>query len=421
MYYGSIFRIFETQHLGGSNFSETGLYPGLAFILLAIYALFRRTLKPWSQTQRNAFTAPQISPEISKQIKWFALFLLFGIWLSMRPWIHILGIRFPFPSGILFHILPAWRTISRWGLISTTAIITLGSIGAALLLQRKSKTLTFMILLILTGATILDLGFPNTLNPKVVAAIQQTGPYAWLNKNTSRDAVVLDVVPYSVDGFFTGMALTTKRKMANSLAAPATSKTLELLYPGRPEFLCNVNSTGINYVVIHPLFYNPARKLSLPGFIKVKEFHSDSQNQFSGWYNSYIYKPEKNYKSNFQVNYRTGFDFVGDGAWSGSWYLKKSIGDIQIENVIPEDSRDVKINFISKFFPEKIKIMSKDRNIFIGTIPTDKPVGLKVPIQSEINLSVVRLDTPMGNLSTSPNLSVEVEDRCWSMNGHLRK
>ena len=161
--------------------------------------------------------------------------------------------------------------------------------------------------------------------------------------------------------------------------------------------------------------------LSIHGFIKVKEFHSDTQNQFSGWYNSYIYKPEKNYKSNFQVNYRTGFDFVGDGAWSGSWYLKKSIGDIQIENVIPEDSRDVKINFISKFFPEKIKIMSKDRNIFIGTIPTDKPVGLKVPIQSEINLSVVRLDTPMGNLSTSPNLSVEVEDRCWSMNGHLKK
>jgi len=255
-YLGTYFKDFQTQNLGGSNFSETGLYPGLAFMLLATYALYFYLIKPMNASRRSVLTEYTNKNEAIAQTKWLLFFLAFGILLSMRPWVQIIGIEVPFPSGILFHILPFWRTISRWGIISTVAIIALGSVGIAQVLQRKSKIFTLIILFIFTLVTVLDLGIPKTLDPKVVNATQVIGPYHWLNRNTSESAVVLDVVPYSVDGFFLGMALTSKRKMANPLRFPIESTALELLYPGRHDFLCNINAAQVDFLIIHPSFNN---------------------------------------------------------------------------------------------------------------------------------------------------------------------
>jgi hypothetical protein len=411
-YFGPFFKDFQTQNLAGSNFSETSLYPGLAFILFAAYAVFVNLIKPVFGRRGNPKAEITKNQKVTLQIKWLILFFLLGIWLAMRPLIYILGMEVPFPSGVLYHLLPYWRTISRWGIITTVAIIALGSIGVTQLIRRKPKFLSVVILFFFTITTLLDLGFPKTLNPKIVSATQLTGPYDWLNRNTSENAVLLDVVPYSVDGFFLGMALTSKRKMANALRFPNESKRLELLYPGRPDFLCNVNSVEADYVIIHPSFYESTNYPLLPGFKKVKRFYSQPNDEYFDWNNSTIYAPSASDRPDLLETYDSGFTLVSDGQWGADWFLMASQGFIKIKNLNPSGSKQAYLDLRVKLNPEKVRVFLDGRTVYSGTITLDKPIQVNIPDKGAFELSVVRLKDSSEFGANQPNLSVEIKNAC---------
>jgi len=359
MYFGHFYNVWQTERLGGSNFSETGLYAGSVFITVTTILLIKGLLKLLKVRKLNFLDS---RPSKKKIIFLFA-FLFLGLLLPMRPWVHFFEIRVPFPSGILFHIFPYWRTISRWGILATISIIAIGSIGIADYLKDKSKRIKTLVLPVLIFAVLLDVGVPGSLSPKVEQVTEQSGPYNWVAQNTAQNSVLLDVVPFSVDNFFTGLALTSKRRLVNTINPPSKSIQKELLFPGYSSFTCAVNFVGADYLIIHPRFYNEKKFPEIVGLDKIWENKNFELDRLRDWNYAAIYKSDKSKNFRYLANFSSDFKLVSNASWGGNWQLTSGKGIIEITPAVKKIPTQPILLLKSKIGNQSIKISLNDQVI----------------------------------------------------------
>ena len=410
MYLGSGLKNWESLHLGGSNFSETGLFAGYLFIIFALIVFFQNLSLLKVSFFKKTSTQNRI---IDSHISGLILFTLLGIWLSMRPWVHFGPIRIPFPSGLLFHIAPYWRTISRWGMITTISIVCLGSIGLTNYLASKRRLHKNIFLFFSFAMVSVCLGIPNSLNPATEAVIKDNSPYSWIQKNTAADSILLDVTPYSIDGFFVDFALTSKRKIANALRLPSTSSAYDILHPGRANFVCEANRAKADYILIHSSMYKGAKSENILGLTEVKRFHSQITGPYSPWFDATLFKPNKSISGNYAINYSSNFVLSGNNDWKGSWQLKKSTGNISIYRASRSSNAPLAVELKSLSDAQPVTLLLNQKKIWEGNVGTSL-IGIKIPAFSgSTKYLTVVLGGPATNEKTiSGGLIVEFSGNC---------
>jgi hypothetical protein len=391
MYFGKFYDSWQTQQLGGSNFSETGLYAGVIYIIATIVLLTKTALT--FVTRRNSrIVKPEIL-NLSNRTGFILLgFLLLGLLLPMRPWIDFLEVKIPLPSGVFFYFLPSWRTISRWGLLATISIIAIGSIGLAKYISSRKKSRKFAIIALALTAVIVDLGFPKSLNPTMNRVAQEDGPYVWIAKNTNANSVILDVVPYSVDGFFLGMALTSQRRLANTLNPASRSVQSELLNPVHDSFVCSVNYVQADYVIIHPEFYGEKTFPEISGLEKIWQNSNFTKNSFAGWNFAAIYKPLKTKQFQYLVNYSRGFELVRSSDWNASWELKEGSGMINLRQISKDDITQPQILLKSNSNNQGVQILQGGLTIWSGNLVKGVFTQVNLPSSKTLDIEIRRVD-----------------------------
>ena len=334
----------------------------------------------------------------------------------MKPILEILGISIPMPSGIIFHFAPYWRTISRWGLIATISIIVIGALGYKILVHnldgKKRRTAAILIFVLV----FMDLGLPNSLSPKTEKVIQIEGPYAWISKNTIDNSVILDMVPYSVDSFFLGHALTAQRKMANSIRPPEKSYQKELMYPGNANFTCALNEAKVDYIVYHPLMDLRQVDFDSNSFVKVFEFKPLIKDVHLKWNTADVYRYIGSSNSIYKTEFRRGFELIDQKNGSADWFLAENSGLIQIQNSKPGQR-------LSRPFPqlrlstqesgEAVLVTIDGIKVWEGEVLGTKTIPLNLDFPGTVDIRIKR-SSRTNVLEPNRNLRVDITKNCRS-------
>ena len=415
IYYGNFFSDWAKNNLNGSNFSETGLFPGYSFLLLAVFCGFalnkqKHQLNSRKKSRRESYL----------QDKSYSRFLIyttiFGLILSMKPIVNILGLSIPMPSGVIFQFAPYWRTISRWGLIATISIIVIGALGYKILVQnfagKKRRAVSILICILV----FMDLGFPTSLSPKTAEVVQIDGPYAWISENTSSNSVVLDMVPYSVDSFFLGHALTAQRKMANTIRPPEKSYQKVLMYPGNADFTCALNEAKVDYIIYHPLMDLRRLDFDSNSFVKVFQFNPRSNDAHIKWNRADVFRYIGSSNSIYKTEFRQGFELIDLKNGSAGWFLMKNSGVIQVRysktgGRKPYDLPQLKLS--TREYAEAALVTIDGIKVWEGEILDTTVIPLNLDVQGTVDIRIERTSRS-NTLESDRNLWVDITKNCQS-------
>lgn len=404
-YYSPYFENWQDAHLGGSNFSETGLFLGFGVISILTLALLKylKSLKFQKGKLRD-----------SKNLDTIIFFLLsvtfVGILIAMRPIVHLGGINLPFPSGILFNVLPVWRTISRWGFLATIALVVLAIYILAKYVETKSSKIRNILLIFFISVGLIDVGFPGNLSPKVETVVRDNTVYEWIDNNTNKKTVILDVVPYSVDGFVTNLALTSKRRLSNFLRIPQESWRNELLYPGMKTFACALERSRTDYVILHPNLYK-INSSDLENLTFVKEFKSTSSHKkLKDWFNARLYRYIDNQKLNYQVNYTDAFVLSSQDNWNAKWLQNKSRSHILISKIENEKVSFTVENEAKEFV--NVKLQVNNELLWTGLLEKKMSYSLDAKNSKDLNIEISLLSPGSTRVPQIHQISVEFTNSC---------
>jgi hypothetical protein len=412
-YYKKFVAEWAEENLGGSNFSETGLFPGYLFLFLAIYYIFIskfRGRRLYPRSKKIDFTHERI------RYLFLVFIFFFGVVLASKPFLQFGDISFPTPSGFIFHFAPYWRTISRWGMISTVAIIAIGALGYKMITKSFSPS-SFRQRVLASLAVILlalDLGFPFFLNPTSEVVVKPSGPYAWISENTNTESVLLDLVPYSVNNFFLGNVLTSKRKVSNTFREPERSFQKELLFPQRENFACALTRAKVNYVIYHPL--SSLKKITFTPeiFSKVFEYKASLVDPLREWNDAEVYSVDRFAVYTYDVDHITGFELFEDNHLDASWYLQKERGDIKFSNLKGLATTNLqlpKIKLETKRYPELVTLLVDGAIIWSGEVDGEVLVSLDNRYSTNHLLTIVR-ENNRPFYDADNNLVVEFTGNC---------
>jgi hypothetical protein len=415
IYYGDFFANWTKNNLNGSNFSETGLFTGYSFLLLAIFCTLyilknKRLARSGKKSARLSYLLHK------KSLKFLIVTAIFGLMLSMKPILNILGISIPMPSGIIFQLAPYWRTISRWGLITTISIIVIGALGYKILVQNLGGKKRIIASILVSVLVIMDLGLPTSLSPKTEKVVQSEGPYAWISENTNDNSVILDVVPYSVDGFFLGHALTAQRKMANTIRPPEKSYQKELLYPGNANFTCALDEAKVDYLVFHPLMDVSGINFDPNSFVKVFEYKPPSNDVQLKWNTADVYRYIGSSYSIYKTEFRRGFELIDQKNGSADWFLTENSGLIKINKArygrrLSHSLPQLRLSTQSS--TEAVLVTIDGVSVWEGKILDTIDIPLRLNSPGTVDIRIERT-SPFNSLEPNRYLRVDLADNCRS-------
>ena len=413
MYLGSYLTNWAEKNLGGSNFSETYLFPGYTFISLALVCiiLISRNRKRFQHNPKLQL----LNREDRSNLKFLLSMAFFGVFLSFRPIVNFLGLVIPFPSGIVFYFAPYFRTISRWGVITTISVIVIGALGFKLIVKGMPRTKRRIFYGLIAVLVFVDLGIPNSLSPRVESVIQERGPYHWVSQNTDRSSVILDLVPYSVDNFFFGHLLSSERRMANNTRPPKRSYQEALFFPERSDFTCALSKAGVNYLIFHPEMNPEEETLNIKGMIKVFEYFPSKDESLFEWKRAEVFKVENSTKYLYESQFDKGFEIYKEAAQRGARFLNQISGKIELQNSFVKTSQPKNIAYLQLSVvgkPEFVSVQVNGSESWRGVINSSIEVPIKLIGTGKYEVKVSRF---LENQTLDKfNLKVEFQNNCRS-------
>jgi hypothetical protein len=135
---------FRTEHLHGSNPSETQLYVGWSLIVLALVAL-------------AAAARRRLDARLSTAVLAVAAMGTVALLWSAPPKVAAFGHLIPFPSLLTFEISPTWRVYSRLVMVVMLAVVVLGSIGLHRILKGRTYAVQALLFLAMAAVVVIDL------------------------------------------------------------------------------------------------------------------------------------------------------------------------------------------------------------------------------------------------------------------------
>jgi hypothetical protein len=262
----------------------------------------------------------------------------------------------------------------------------------------------------------MDLGLPTSLNPKTEKVVQIEGPYAWISENTNHNAVILDVVPYSVDGFFLGHALTAQRKMANTIRLPEKSYQKELLYPGNANFTCALDEAKVDYIVFHPLMGVSEVNFDSNSFVKVFEFKPLRNDVHLKSNTADVYRYIGSSYSIYKTEFRRGFELIDQKNGSADWFLTENSGLIQISN--SKYGRRLshslpRLRLSPQSSTEAVLVTIDGVTVWEGKILDTIDIPLRLNSPGTVDIRIERT-SPFNSLESNRYLRVDITDNCQS-------
>jgi hypothetical protein len=281
-YFGKFLGNFQDSRLAGSNYSEATLYCASTFVIVGfIYGccLFYQTvISPrWKNGKK--------STKDVQSVLLLTFVVISSYLLALRPYIYIQDFGIPMPSGLLYSIYPAWRVLSRFAMLTNAALIALGAMGLNHFIQFKVRGLLMKaaFLVVFTMLTLFSIDFSKSLTPPISNVTQLPMVYHWLSQNTKPTDVVLDITPFSIDGFVVDFALIHNRKLANAWRFPDGSFGQSMPSPTSKEFQGLIDRNSIDYLVLHPKFYGIEEVVNFRGYKLVASFPLDEQQPYADW------------------------------------------------------------------------------------------------------------------------------------------
>jgi hypothetical protein len=371
-YYSKYFGAYQDRNLGGSNFSENSLFIGYAFLIsILFYTIYSIITRYGSKLRKSKLF------QIDLNIVFLMFIALIGIAISIQPAIHIFGFSIPTPSWLIFNLTPSFRTISRWGILTVIGIQAVGAICLVkvlkLLPSLRKIIISCFILLIL-----LDIGAPRafTLLPSNLS--ESPDVYKWIQQNTPKSSIILDVIPFTPDGIPLNWALIHGRRIANSTRSNEPINQT-LLFPGDQTFRCVANIKEIDYLVFHPDLFGNDQHIYFDGIQKVKDFPLDEGSEFSPWTKASIYKIDRNNAVNSFIEYLGGF---GTAEIRGTKSFRWINGKTAYLNLKSSEKRFVK--FTLESFGVENLTMVKQSNLIVwsGKVPVE---GVTIEFEADPN------------------------------------
>ena len=386
-YYSKYFGAYQDRNLGGSNFSENSLFIGYAFLCSILFYVIYSILNRYDSKRTK--TTP-----FKKDLS--ILFLIFtaliGIAISIQPMFHIFGLTIPTPSWLIFNLTPSFRTISRWGILTVIGIQGIGAICLVRLLNflpslRKTILSTFILLLLL------DIGAPKAL--KLIPSNLSKSPdvYKWIQQNTPKSSIILDVIPFTPDGIPLNWAVIHGRKLANSTRSNSPLNQT-LLFPGDQTFRCAAKIKEIDYLVFHPDLFGSDRHINLDGFQKVKDFPFEESSEFSTWTKASIYKLDRTNVSDSYIEYLSGFGMPEIRGIKSFRWINGTTAKLKLNS---NKNRLIKLTLESFGVENLTLIQQSNRVVWSGKVPVE---GVTIQFEAAPN-EVIVIDSRISNKISS--------------------
>lgn len=269
--------------LGGSNFSETGLYVTWTFFLCCLFTLFQarafKRSKKYSQDLQFS-SSSTLSNHSSITYIWVvftSIVIIVFLVFSMLPQIRIGALLLPGPARILFELTGTFRTLSRFGIVIVICCVALGSVSLASFLKTSNSfVLSKLKHLMVISVVVLELGFPVAQKTTFLNIQEVPGTYIWVSKNTAADSVILDYVPWSIDGLHLGWGVFHQRRLINLWRANSPDPKDDFLLVSESEVACFLQLRGVNYILTHSNYPPVLNFDSIPG---VRLVYEENQNR----------------------------------------------------------------------------------------------------------------------------------------------
>ena len=282
--------------LGGSNFSETGLYLTWTFLLFGLFTLFqfrifRGSKKYLYNVQLNSSTKSYDHVSITYTwVKFTSLLLVAFLFFSMLPRIGIGTLQLPGPARILFELTGTFRTLSRFGIVVVICCVVLGSISLAKFLETSQSfiLLKFKQLMIIFLVVVIELGFPIAQKLTIFEIEEVPKSYIWVSKNTPPNSVILNYLPWSIDGLHFGWGVFHQRKLINLWRADSPKPKDGFLDISESEVTCFLQKKGVNYILTHKS-YPPILNLDNIQGLKLVYTFEQSHDLFDLDYSGKVY------------------------------------------------------------------------------------------------------------------------------------
>jgi hypothetical protein len=244
--------------LGGSNFSETGLYITWTFLLFSLLTLFRfRGFRGGKSNLHNVKVNSNANSQdhVSIMYIWVSftsVLLVAFLVFSMFPRVAIGALQIPGPARILFELTGTFRTLSRFGIVIVICCVVLGSISLAKFLETSQSLILLRFKqLMAVFLVVIELGFPVAQMPTVLDIRDVPNSYIWVSKNTPPNSVILDYLPWSIDGLHLGWGVFHQRRLINLWRADSPNPKDDFLQISESEVTCFLQQKGVNYILTH--------------------------------------------------------------------------------------------------------------------------------------------------------------------------
>jgi hypothetical protein len=166
--YGPLARLtnspqYLTDHIHGSNPSESTLYVGVSIIALALVALVALVRGRLLRTQARAAIA-------------MLAIVVVGVAFSAPPTWDAWGLNLPMPNDLIFHVTSAWRVYSRLVVVVMIGLSVLASIGVNVIVRGRARQWQALMLAAIGLVVVVDLA-PQT---SIFTPIHMPGIYRTL-------------------------------------------------------------------------------------------------------------------------------------------------------------------------------------------------------------------------------------------------
>lgn len=225
-----------TEHLHGSNFSESTLYLGLPVLALAAFAVVA------------AVRGARLADPARRVVALLVLVAVAAVLTSAPPRGEVLGVVVPFPSAAIAEVTTTWRVLARLVVVVMAAVALLAAYGVALVLRDRPRgaqtAITFVLALVVIGDLWPERGGTNPIRPSPVDPV--------LAKLPPGTAAVYPLVPIDTNfGAMFNQRFHGQRLLNGYEPGSVEEERAQALAdPSRPGVVRTLGALGVDYVVI---------------------------------------------------------------------------------------------------------------------------------------------------------------------------
>lgn len=367
---------WQDRHLHGSNYSEQSLYLGATVLVAAtgfvIVALGRRRRAPpgW----RVGIPARHLALALG-------VAAVVAVVFSGPPTIPLLGRRVPTPSGIVFDVAPYWRSVARFFVVVSTAVVTLGALGLSWLTAGRRRQWA----VVAVGLPLLAFDLWGAPPGRTWSFEQTPAVYRWLARQPA--TTVIAEYPLVEDLARPDHQLYQTFQLVHGLAmlngAPRSSRQGELaaglIGPADPQTVPVLRRLGVGLVVVHEQAFPVARGEPPAGLVEVGRWTDPRFGE------TRVYRVSEGAAATAALGVGEGFYAPEADGWSSRRWMADA-GTLVVRRFVPGGPVCAGFSASSIGGPRRLTVTQGHRVLWSGPVAAETDVAFEVPGPGPVRL-----------------------------------